>query len=80
MRKEKYTVGGMTCSACSAHVEKAVKKLDGMEKADVNLLANSLAVEYDENKLSAADIIAAVESGGYTAELIGQRREKSQPK
>ena len=80
MRKEKYTVGGMTCSACSAHVEKAVKKLEGVEKADVNLLANSLAVEYDENKLSSADIIAAVESGGYTAALTGARREKSQPK
>ena len=80
MRKEKYTVGGMTCSACSAHVEKAVKKLNGIEKADVNLLANSLAVEYDENKLSSADIIAAVESGGYTAELIGARRDKSQQK
>ena len=80
MRKEKYTVGGMTCSACSAHVEKAVKKLEGVEKADVNLLANSLTVEYDENKLSSADIIAAVESGGYTAALTGARREKSQPK
>ena len=69
--KERYRVTGMTCSACSAHVEKAVNKLPGIEKASVNLLTESMEVQYDEAKLSAADIVAAVEKAGYGAQRVG---------
>ena len=69
--KQKFDVTGMTCSACSAHVEKAVGKLEGIETVSVNLLQNSMAVEYDETALNADDIINAVKSGGYGASLQG---------
>ena len=49
MKKQKYSVTGMTCSACSAHVEKSVGKLQGMEEVTVNLLTNSMQVVYDES-------------------------------
>ncbi len=67
--KEKYDITGMTCSACSAHVEKAVKKLSGMKNVSVNLLQNSMTVEYDQNSLSSQDITEAVEKAGYGAFL-----------
>lgn len=67
--KERYNLGGMTCSACSAHVEKAVSKVKGVVKAEVNLLTNSMTVEYDGNVCGRSDIINAVEQGGYTASL-----------
>ncbi len=57
----------MTCSACSAHVEKSVCKLEGIAAVNVNLLQNSMTVEYDEAVLKTDDIIHAVESGGYGA-------------
>ena len=49
---EKYVVTGMTCSACVGHVEKDVNRLEGLDKASVNLLTNSMQVEYDEVKLN----------------------------
>ncbi len=70
MIKEKYAVTGMTCSACSSHVEKSVGKLPGMEKISVNLLTNSMQVEYDEAVCDTEKIIAAVEKGGYGASLM----------
>ena len=63
----------MTCSACSAHVEKAVNQLQGVEKAEVSLMTNSMAVQYDERVLSAQDIIQAVTGAGYGAALPGKR-------
>ena len=66
--KEKFDVGGMTCSACSAHVEKAVNKLDGVNSANVNLLQNSMMVDFDDNCLNENDIVKAVSDAGYTAE------------
>ncbi len=65
--KQKFDVTGMTCSACSAHVEKSVCKLEGIAAVNVNLLQNSMTVEYDEAVLKTDDIIHAVESGGYGA-------------
>lgn len=65
--KEKMNIGGMTCSACQAHVEKSVKALEGVSKVEVNLLLNNMTVEYDEAVVSSQDIIDAVESGGYSA-------------
>ena len=69
MRKEKYAVTGMTCSACSSHVEKSVRKLPGMEEVTVNLLTNSMQVTYDDALCKGAQIIEAVEKAGYGASL-----------
>lgn len=67
--KQKFNVSGMTCSACSAHVENAVKKLDGVTSVAVSLLTNSMVVEFDENSTNADKIISAVKTSGYGAEL-----------
>jgi Cu+-exporting ATPase len=69
MKKEKYLITGMSCSACSSRVEKVTAKLAGMQKASVNLLTNSMQVEYDEQKLSAEQICQAVADAGYGASL-----------
>ena len=69
--KEKYLVSGMNCSSCSAHVERDVAQLEGVKEVRVNLLSNSMVVEYDNARLIPSDIVAAVESGGYKAEKIG---------
>ncbi len=78
MRKEKYAVTGMTCSACSSHVEKSVRKLPGMEVVTVNLLTNSMQVTYDEMLCDEGKIIEAVEKAGYGASLWGQNGQGSQ--
>ena len=67
MTHQKFDVGGMTCAACQAHVEKAVTKLDGVSDVAVNLLSGSMAVDYDDAKLSADDICSAVDKAGYSA-------------
>jgi len=59
----------MTCAACSAHVEKSVRKLEGVAEVAVNLLGNNMTVDYDEKALSPQQIIQAVEQGGYGAYL-----------
>ncbi len=71
--KQKFNVTGMTCSACSAHVEKAVSKVEGVSSVNVNLLGNSMLVEYDEGKTGSDAIIAAVVEGGYGASLPSAR-------
>ena len=73
--KQKFDVSGMTCSACQAAVEKGVKKLDGIDKADVNLLSNSLVVEYDDEKISDKDILNAVSDSGYSAIIHGENKD-----
>ena len=67
MIKENFDVTGMSCSACSARVEKAVGKLVGAENVSVNLLTNSMQVKFDEKKISAAEIVEAVVNAGYGA-------------
>ena len=69
--KQKFDVTGMTCSACSAHVEKSVEKLQGVCSVNVNLLQNSMTVEYEDTKLTDDEIIKAVEQGGYGAKVHG---------
>ncbi len=64
--KEKFTVTGMTCSACQAHVDKAVRKLSGVTEVNVNLLAGSMSVEHDET-VTAQAIVEAVVKAGYGA-------------
>ena len=54
--KEKFNVKGMTCAACEANVDQAVNKLDGVKSCNVNLLTNSMEVEFDENKLTVSNI------------------------
>ena len=77
---EKFNVTGMTCSACSAHVEKSVKKLDGVKSVNVNLLQNNMHVDFDETAVSVDDIINAVVSGGYGASVAGNKQEKKDNK
>ena len=67
--KQKFTVTGMTCSACSAHVDKAVRKLEGVSEVNVNLLGGSMTVEYDPAAETPEDIIAAVDAAGYGCAL-----------
>ena len=76
MKKTKFVVTGMTCSACSSHVERAVGKLDGVVRVSVNLLTGGMVAEYDEKALSPEDIVAAVEHAGYKAAPEG---EEAQP-
>ncbi len=67
MTKENFNVTGMSCSACSARVEKAVAKLVGADNVSVNLLTNSMQVRFDEAKISIAQIVEAVINAGYGA-------------
>ncbi len=69
MKVEKYDVTGMTCASCVAHVEKSVRKLDGVESVDVNLLTNSMVVHFNELQLNSTFIEKSVESAGYEAHL-----------
>lgn len=69
MKKEIFDIIGMSCSACSAAVGRAMDKLTGVEKADVNLLTNSMSVIYDEGTISADDIIETVKNAGYDARI-----------
>lgn len=75
MKKVKFNIQGMTCSSCSAYVENAVKKLDGIQKASVNLLSNNMEVEYDEKILNNNKIIEAVTQAGYGASEDTNKKE-----
>lgn len=77
MRKDNFAVTGMTCSACSTHVEKAVSRLEGVGEVSVNLLTNSMQVTYDEAIASAAKIAGAVQNAGYGAEVLGNKKAKA---
>ena len=72
MMTEQFAVTGMTCAACSAHVEKAVSKLSGVQSAPVNLMLGSMTVTYDEKAVTESDIIAAVKAAGYGASPASQ--------
>ena len=69
MKNIEFDVTGMSCASCSAHVEKAVKSLKGVEDASVNLLQNSMTAVFDEMKISESDIIRAVQDAGYGARV-----------
>ena len=75
--KQKFNVTGMTCSACSAHVDKAVRRLDGVCEVNVNLLGGSMTVDWDGG-LTSDQIVSAVEKAGYGASLPGAAGEKAQ--
>ena len=78
--KQKYDVTGMTCSACSAHVEKAARAIPGVRDVTVNLLTNSMVIESDTQIANSA-VIEAVSAAGYGAIPVGetnvQKREKT---
>lgn len=76
--KQQFNVTGMSCAACSAHVEKAVGELAGVEQVQVNLMANSMAVSFAEDTVNAQDIIQAVTDAGYGASLKGAKVQTDQ--
>lgn len=80
MTTQKFTVTGMTCAACSAHVEKSVKKLSGVEEVQVNLLSGQMRVRYREETVSTEDILQAVRSGGYGASVLSAGENPSAAK
>ena len=65
--KQKFDVTGMSCASCSAHVEKSVSKVAGVQEVQVNLLTNSMTVVYDDSVTSSGEIVSAVEKAGYGA-------------
>ena len=71
MKNEKFQITGMTCAACSAHVEKAAASVVGVNKVNVSLLMNSMTVEYD-GPATPQEICAAVESAGYGVQREGK--------
>lgn len=73
---KKFNVTGMTCSACSASVEKAVKKLEGINSVSVNLLTNSMVVHYNEEVIDENNIIEAVTSAGYGASVFSKNKNE----
>ena len=77
--KGKYIVKGMTCAACQAHVEKAVKKL-GVKSVNVNLLSNTMVVDYDEKKITTSDLEKAVKDAGYTLVIEGEKVKNDEMK
>lgn len=74
--KKKFIVKGMTCASCVSAVEKAVKKKDGVKDISVNLMTDSMLVDFDENLLSEEEIVSAVAKAGYSATL--QKDKKSE--
>lgn len=69
MKKEKFDVTGMTCSACVLQVEKSVGKLAGVASVHVNLLTNSMSVDFDDATIDSSTIEKSVENAGYEAHL-----------
>ncbi len=75
MKTCKFNITGMTCAACQANVTKAAAKLDGTQKADVNLLSGTLTVTFDKEKLSENDFINAVNDIGYGITFYGENKK-----
>lgn len=75
MAQDTFDVGGMTCAACQAHVDRAVSKLDGVQSVAVNLLAGSMLVDYDPAQVTPDDICAAVDRAGYSASPVNAGTE-----
>lgn len=78
MAQDKFDVGGMTCAACQAHVDRAVSKLDGVESVAVNLLAGSMLVDYDPAQITPDDICTAVDRAGYSASPVSTDTDAAQ--
>ena len=74
--KEKFSITGMSCSACSAGIERTVARAEGVERVEVSLMGESMLVEYDENKISTQEIIDTVINLGYGATLYEENALK----
>ena len=74
--KKSFKVTGMSCANCVANVEKAVRKIKGIEEVNVNLVEELMLVSFDENKTDTLAIEEAVRKAGYVAELIGGDEKK----
>lgn len=70
--KEKFSVSGMTCAACSAGIERSVRKLEGVQKAEVSLMGECMTVEYDQTLLPQEKIINTVLELGYGIEKYNE--------
>jgi ATPase, P-type (transporting), HAD superfamily, subfamily IC len=78
VKKKTLLIEGMTCAACSNRVEKALNKLEGVEKANVNLSSNKALVFYNPTKVNEQSLIQAVEKAGYKAEILSEEdKEKA---
>ncbi len=80
--KEKFTITGMSCAACSAGIERTLQKMQGITKVDVSLMGECMTVEYDENVTSREKIMHAVVDLGYGAKLFNEnalKERKPQP-
>ncbi|NYB74624.1 heavy metal translocating P-type ATPase [Sedimentibacter hydroxybenzoicus DSM 7310] len=75
MKTKKFNITGMTCSACSARIEKNINKTEGVIEANVNLLSNSMTVKYDETVLSESDIVKVVLNTGYGASSAEKKKD-----
>ena len=75
MREEQYEISGMHCAACSASVEKVTRRLEGVERSDVNLTTGIMTIRYEESKVTREQIIAKVEKAGFGAALRQKERE-----
>ena len=74
--KKKFSVSGMSCSACSSGIERTIKKLDGVESVEVSLMGECMSVEFNKEKITEADIIQAVINLGYGAEIFDETIQK----
>ncbi len=78
MSEEVFLIDGMTCASCAINVENAVKKLDGIESAVVNLTTEKMTIDYDATKVSEADVTKAVAGAGYGAKVYDPTTAESQ--
>ena len=78
--KQIFDIIGMTCSSCQSHIQKAIENLDGILSCNVNLLTNTMNVEFDESKLSIQKIIFTVDSIGYKAQIKEEKKVLSKKK
>ncbi|MEM2138011.1 MAG: HAD-IC family P-type ATPase, partial [Candidatus Anstonellaceae archaeon] len=78
MKKITIPIGGMHCASCALTIEKSIKKLPGVQSANVNYANNRAAVEYDESAVAPSDFKKMVEKLGYTAEIGGEAGGASQ--
>lgn len=76
--KSVFNITGMSCAACAARVDKAVSAVRGVQSVAVNLLKDTMRVEYDEKTVSPAVIVSAVERAGYGARVFGEKQPAEQ--
>ena len=67
MKEETYDIGGMHCAACSSSIERVTRKLEGVERSDVNLPMNRMTIVYDEGLVKPEQIVSKIEKAGFTA-------------